>query len=205
MARQTTVAIPDAGVSEMARAFGQGLTVRALVDLDGQADGGDLQRPQMAAAVVEVVGHFGEANDAAALNNTAGAARNLRHGDVARVGGLGPNVNGGVVDAAYLVDQPNLQRSGDKVGGEGLAAAGEVAGRSPEAGRYQSHVFTAIHVGVLLGVGGVLAGRPAEQVVLRGIVGILQRAGLANAHGTQSQSQQNFAKFQEIISFHESF
>ena len=199
------ISIPDAGLSEVAGPFGQGLAVRTLIHLDRQADGGNLQCPQVAAAVVEIVGHISESDDAAALDNPAGAAGNLRHGDTARTGGLSPVVDGRVVDAAYLIHQPALQSSGDKVGGEGLAAAGEVAGRCPKAGGHQGHVFAPVRVGVLLSVRTILAGGPAEQVVLRGVVGIFQCAGLAHAHGTQSQSQQNFAKFQGIISFHESF
>ncbi len=57
--REPCISIPDAGVGEVARALLQRGAVRPLVDLDGQADGGDLQGSQAAVRVVEIIRDLG--------------------------------------------------------------------------------------------------------------------------------------------------
>ena len=69
----------------------------------------------------------------------------------------------------------------DALGGKVLAAAGEVAGGSPEAGCDQVGVLAPVHVRVFPLVDGVIAGRLAEQVILRGVEVIFQGAGLGDA------------------------
>ena len=49
------ISIPNAGVGEMSRAFCKGAAAGPLVDLDGQANGRDLQRTQMTAGIIKVV------------------------------------------------------------------------------------------------------------------------------------------------------
>ena len=60
MGGQSDVAIPDGRLLEVAYTFLQRGAVRALDDLDIQADGGDFQGTQGAVAVVAVLGDAGE-------------------------------------------------------------------------------------------------------------------------------------------------
>lgn len=49
------IPVPDAGTGEMASPFGQGTAVCPFVDLGGQVNGRDLECPQVAAGVEQVV------------------------------------------------------------------------------------------------------------------------------------------------------
>lgn len=55
------IAVPDGGVLEVPGASGQRFAVRTLIDSDAQANGRDLQRPQVPGGVVEVAGDLGVA------------------------------------------------------------------------------------------------------------------------------------------------
>ena len=54
MPSKADVAVPDAGVGEVARAFGELSAVCPLINFDIHAQGGDFQRPQVAPGVVEI-------------------------------------------------------------------------------------------------------------------------------------------------------
>ena len=56
----SNIPIPDGGGLVAARALFQRSAVCALINFDAQADGGNLQRAQVAAALVEVTGDIGE-------------------------------------------------------------------------------------------------------------------------------------------------
>ena len=56
MTRNTAVSIPDAGAREMTGPFCQSAAVCPFVDLGRQADGRDLECPQVSAGVVEIAG-----------------------------------------------------------------------------------------------------------------------------------------------------
>ena len=151
----------------MASALLQRGAVRPLVDLDGQVDGGNLQLSQAAVGVVEVACHLSVAARGAALGDVGGAtAGDLGHGEIATGvhrgvlpgdDGAASRVAGGVGSGAvHLIDQPAAKSAGDEVGGEVLAAAGEVAGGRPEAGSDQGRVLAPVHVGVLPLVDGIV-------------------------------------------------
>ena len=191
VASETGVAVPNAGIGEVARAFEQRGAAGALIHPHRQADGGDLEGAQAAVAVVEVACHLGVTARGVALGDAGGAAAgDLGHGDVAAAhrgvlaGDDGAARRASVdVGAAHLVHQPAAESAGDEVGREILTAAGEVAGGRPEAGGDQGGVLAPIHVGVLPLVDGVVAGGLTEEVILRGVEGILQGAGLGDAQG----------------------
>ena len=56
VACDTHISSPDAGIREMTGTFTEGTAVRPLIYLCGQVDGGDLERSQISAGLVEVVG-----------------------------------------------------------------------------------------------------------------------------------------------------
>ena len=60
--RNTAVSIPDAGAREMTGPFCQSAAVCPFVDLGRQADGRDLECPQVSAGVVEIAGDGGIAD-----------------------------------------------------------------------------------------------------------------------------------------------
>ncbi len=167
MAGETNISIPDAGVGEVARAFGQRGAVRPLHYLDAQADGRNPQRSQAAVGVVEVAGHLRIAGADAALDDVHGAAAgDLGHGEITTGvhrgvlpgdDGTASRAAGGVGSgAAHRVDQPAAERAGDEVGGQVLAAAGEVAGGGSETGRDQRRILAPVHIGVLPFVDGIV-------------------------------------------------
>ena len=84
-----------------------------------------------------------------------------------------------IVDAPCLGHQPAaIQSAGDKIGRQRVAAAGEVTGRRAKSRRDQGGVLTPVYIGIFPFVDGVIAGRSAEQVIVRGLHGIFQGAGL---------------------------
>ena len=149
--RDAHIPIPDAGVLEVAGAPGKGGAAGALIDFDGQADGRDAQRAQVSGAVIEAAGH-------------------IRPSDRACPCPAGVRAYSGIGDASRLGNQPAaVQGAGEQIGGQGLAGAGEIAGGGAEGGRDQGGVLAPVHVGVLLLIDRAVTGRPAEQVVLRGL------------------------------------
>ena len=54
--RNTAVAVPDTSAREMTGPFSQSVAVCPFVDLGRQADGRDLECPQVSAGVVEIAG-----------------------------------------------------------------------------------------------------------------------------------------------------
>ena len=175
MGGETGVSIPDGSVLKMACAFLQGRAVRSLIYLDGQADGGDLQRTQMAAAVIEVAGDIGK-----------GCA----------VPGGPTAIHGGVLDTSAGGDgahQAAAQSAGDKVWRQRRTAAGQVAGGAAERGRDERGVLAPVHIDLLGFVNGILRGRPPEKIVLRGLDGIFQRTSLSHAQGAHHSRKQKQA------------
>ena len=104
-------------------------------------------------------------------------------------------VMAGEAGAARLIDQPAAESTGDEVGGQALAAAGEVAGGGPEAGSGQGRVLAPVYVGVFPLADGIIAGGLAEQVILRHVKVILQGAGLCDAEGAQHHGRQKTSQF----------
>ena len=60
--RNTAVAVPDTSAREMTGPFRQSAAVCPFVDLGRQADGRDLECPQVSAGVVEITGDGGIAD-----------------------------------------------------------------------------------------------------------------------------------------------
>ena len=115
-----------------------------LVYLHIHPDGGDLQRGQVAAGIVEVVCNGSIAD---VLARTA----------------LISCVDHRIVDAPCLGHQPAaIQSAGDKIGRQRVAAAGEVTGRCAKSRRDQGGVLTPVYIGIFPFVDGVIAGRSAE-------------------------------------------
>lgn len=113
VACNTNIPIPDAGAGEVTGPFGQGSAVRSFIDPDRQANGRDLERPQVSAGVVEIACDGGKrwaAPVAAAVHSRISDAPCLRYQAAA------------------------LQRTGNQVGGQGCAGAGEIAGWAPKPG-----------------------------------------------------------------------
>ena len=54
MARNRHIAFPNGGAGKMTRALAERICIRPLIHLDGQAEGRDFQRTEVAAAVIEV-------------------------------------------------------------------------------------------------------------------------------------------------------
>ena len=212
---QSDVAIPDGRLLKVAHAFLQRGAVRALDDLDIQANGGNLQRSQGPVAVIAVLGDAGEPHGsrvigpggngemlrgsrgtgrAAVQNGCAGQESAHAAGD--------PVLRHGVIRAAYLIHQPSAQGARDQIGPQILTGAGEVAGGRPEAGGHQGHVLAPVHVGVFLFVDRVIAGRPGEQEIVRPVIAVLEGAGLDGTQGADHAGQQEGSQFQSFfISF----
>lgn len=70
----------------------------------------------------------------------------------------------------------------------------------PKTGGDQGGVLAPIHIGVLPLIDGVIRGGPAEQVIVWGVHGVFQCAGLPYAEGAEHGSQQKCAQFQAVIS-----
>ena len=160
--RNTAVAVPDTSAREMTGPFCQSAAVCPFVDLGRQADSRDLERPQMSAGVVEIAG---DGCIADVLARTAPISC----------------VDHRIVDAPGLGHQPaTIQSTGDEIGRQRVAAAGEVTGRCAKSRRDQSGVLTPVYIGIFPFVDGVIAGRSAKQGIVRGLHGIFQGAGLAH-------------------------
>ena len=178
VACNTNIPIPDAGAGEVTGPFGQGSAVRSFIDPDRQANGRDLERPQVSAGVVEIACDGGKrwaAPVAAAVHSRISDAPCLRYQAAA------------------------LQRTGNQVGGQGCAGAGEIAGWAAEAGRDQGCVLAPVHIGIFPLIDRIIAGGPAEQVILWGVHRVFQRAGLTNAQGAYHCRQQKDAQFQSEL------
>lgn len=108
-------------------------------------------------------------------------------------------VNEGIVHGSGLRYQPSVQSTGNQVGGQGCAGAGEIAGWAAEAGRDQGCVLAPVHIGIFPLIDRIIAGGPAEQVILWGVHRVFQRAGLTNAQGAYHCRQQKDAQFQSEL------
>ena len=174
MSGQTDVAIPNAGVGEMAHALGQRRAVRSLDDLGGKANSGNMQTAQGSVRIVAVLGHIRIANAAAPRPGAGGKAV---IGEVGQSGAVHAG-QGGVVHIPQAVDQPAVHAAGGKVGGQVLAGVGEVAGGRSETGRHPGGGLAPVRVLIFfLPVNDLLGGGLAEQIIVRSIKVVLQGAG----------------------------
>lgn len=87
-----------------------------------------------------------------------------------------------------------LQRTGNQVGGQGCAGAGEIAGWAAEAGRDQGCVLAPVHIGIFPLIDRLsIAGGPAEPGDPLGRPSCIQRAGLTNTWGASLPSAERRA------------
>ena len=186
VASEGRVAVPDGGVLEVSRAPGQRLAVRALIDLHGEANGRDLQRPQISAGVVEVARHLG-----VACGGNRG--RGGRYGRIVRDRAAGNEDRGGCAVDRRAGGGPGIRR---QIGGEGCPGVQGVGAGGAETGRNESGILTDVLIlpGPAVRGGHRLEGCGNAIIRVAGSIdGIGQRPGCAGRNG-QGGSQAHQAE-----------
>ena len=141
------VAVPNAGVLKVARAFCEGLIIGALVDLHAHLQAGDFQGRQIAAAVIEVGSDLRIAGGGGGGRCVPGVGAAAGH----NAAGDGVEVGRGDGNAGIAVDDGPLAQhiAGGQIGGQGVAGVQGVGAGASERGRDQGRVLAHVHVGQL--------------------------------------------------------
>ena len=110
---------------------------------------------------------------------------------------------GHTANRADRADQPAAEGTGDQVGRQGFTRIGQVTGGTAKGGRDQRRVLAAVNI-----VRAVLrdrfhAGRPAKEIVLRGVHRVVQRiGGCGGQYSGQCRRQAQGFPFHFVYSSH---
>ena len=188
VARHADISCPNAGIGEVARAFGEGGAVRPLIYLHIHANSGDFQRPQVSSIVIEVAGHVRVADGAGGevLITSRGISPRA---DGGIGGGITTGIGIGVGVAAHSVHQPSRHSAGGEVGRQILPGAAEIAGGRSKARSDQGGGLAPVHVLVLRLVDHILGGGVREQVIVCAVKAVFQGAGLGDTERSNQQGR----------------
>ena len=172
MARNRHIAFPNGGVGEMSCALAERVRIRSLIHLDRQAEGGDFQRTEVAAAVIEVFCNRGVLHQRVGAGiSTSGAA------------GSGGRQDGHTACAADC----SRGRTAHKVWRQQLPGIQRIRGRRAKGRRDVGGVFAAVGVCRLIhrDINGIVRGGASEHPCVRTVKVILQcrcRHGKSRQH-----------------------
>ena len=192
VARHANISGPNAGIGEVARAFGESGAVRSLIDFHIHANSGDFQHPQVSSSVIEVAGHVRVADGAGGevLITSRGISPRA---DGGIGGGISAGAGVGVAVISHGVHQPSRHSAGGQVRRQILPRAAEIAGGGSETRSDQGGGLAPVHVLVLRLIDHLLGGGVCEQVIVCAVIAVLQGAGLGDAEcNQQGREKQGF-------------